>query len=137
MRYMKWIGLAAAILLVVSCCTPWVFIESRNIIVSGIDAAGTNFGKPGYFHFAMAAFFLFFHLMPRVWAKRANLLVVALNLGWAIRNFFVIAACQGGECPVKRMGLYLVLLSSIIMLLAALFPDMKMPGEKKQDPMVV
>lgn len=137
MRYMKWIGLAAAVLLVISCCTPWVFIESRNIIVSGIDAAGTSFGKPGYFHFAMAAFFLFFHLMPRVWAKRSNLLVTALNLGWAIRNFFVIAACQGGECPVKRTGLYLVLLSSILMLLAALFPDMKMPGEKKQDPRVV
>jgi len=47
----------AAILLVISCFTPWVFIASKNITVSGIDSAGTNFGKPGYFHLLMAFFF--------------------------------------------------------------------------------
>ncbi len=125
MRYMKWIGFAAAILLIVSCFTPWVFIVSRNITISGIDATGTNFGKPGYFHFICAFLFLVFHITPRIWAKRLNLLVTALNVSWAIRNFLMIAACQGGECPEKKAGLYLVLLSSILMLLSSFFPDMK------------
>ncbi len=123
---MKWLGLAAVILLVASCFTPWIFIESRNIIVSGIDATGTSFGKPGYLHFFCAFFFIIFHLTPRLWAKRMNLLVVGLNVAWAIRNFFMIAACQGGECPVKKIGLYLVLVSSLIMLISSLFPDLKM-----------
>lgn len=125
MRYMKWIGLAAAILMVVSCFSPWVFIESKNITVSGIDAAGTNFGKPGYLHFFMTAFFLAFNFIPRIWAKRVNLLVTALNIGWAIRNYFIISACMGGECPEKKNGIYMMLLASVLMLLAALFPDMK------------
>ena len=129
-RYMKWIGLAAAVVLAVSCFTPWMVIGSWNITVSGIDATGTSFGKPGYFHFVMAAFFIFFTLVQRIWAKRANLLIVALNLAWAIRNFFIIAGCEGGECPVKRTGLYLALLSSLLMLVSALFPDMKLPAEK-------
>ncbi len=34
MRWMKWIGLAAAILLIISCFIPWVFIESKNITVT-------------------------------------------------------------------------------------------------------
>ncbi|MBP6478746.1 MAG: hypothetical protein KA290_13600 [Chitinophagaceae bacterium] len=133
MRYMKWIGLAAAVLLIASCFTPWVYIASRNITVSGIDATGTTFGKPGYFHFLCAFFFLLFHFIPRIWAKRSNLLVAALNTAWALRNFFMIAACYGGECPERKIGLYLVLLSSLLMLASTFFPDMKMTADKKEN----
>jgi hypothetical protein len=127
MRYMKWIGLAVAVLMIVSCISPWVFIESKNITVSGIDATGTNFGKPGYFHFIMTAFFLVFNFIPRLWAKRINLVVTALNLGWAIRNYFIISACAAGECPEKKTGIYMMLLASVLMLVSALFPDMEPP----------
>jgi len=129
---MKWIGLAAAILLIVSCFTPWVVIESRNITVSGIDATGTNFGKPGYFHLLLTFFFLLCHFIPKIWAKRTNLLITALNLGWAIRNYFIITACLGGVCPEKKSGIYLMLLASILMLISALFPDMKLKEEKRK-----
>ena len=130
-RYMKWIGLAAAILLVLSCLSPWVIIESKKITVSGIDTTGTNFGKPGYFHLLMTFFFLLFSFIPRVWAKRLNLAVTALNLAWAIRNYFIISSCQGGDCPDKQISIYLIVLASVLMLLAALFPDMKLPEERK------
>jgi hypothetical protein len=125
MRFMKIAGLAAAILLVIACFLPWIYIESRSITVTGIDATGTNFGKPGYFHFAMAFWFVVFTLTSRVWAKRANLLVTALNLAWALRNFFIIPACEGGECPIKKAGLYLVLVSSLLIMASGLLPDMK------------
>jgi hypothetical protein len=129
---MKWIGLAAAVLMIISCFTPWVFIESKNITVSGVDATGTNFGKPGYFHFLLAGLFFICTLVPRVWAKRLNLLFTALNLGWAIRNLFILAACSGGECPERKPGIWLMLLASLLMLASALFPDMKVQEEKKR-----
>ena len=72
MRYMKWNGPAAAVLLIISCFSPWVFIESRNITVSGIDTTGTNFGKPGYFHFLMVGFFLLFSFIQKVGFKRGQ-----------------------------------------------------------------
>jgi hypothetical protein len=125
MRIVKYIGLLAGIVLIASCFFPWVVILSRQITVTGIDSTGTNFGRPGYFHFVMAAFFLLFTLTPRVWAKRANLLITALNLGWSVRNFFIISACEAGECPVRKLGLILSLVASIAMLVSALFPDMK------------
>lgn len=131
MRYIKWIGLLSVVLLVVSCFSPWVYIISKGITVSGIDSAGTNFGKPGYAHFVMAVFFIVFHFVQKVWAKRWNLLVVALNLAWAIRNFFIISACEAGECPEKKSGLWFILLASILMLVSALFPDIKLEEEKK------
>ncbi len=132
MRYMKWIGLAAATLLIISCFTPWVFIESRNITVSGVESNGTNFGKPGYIHLVLTVLFLFCSFVPRVWAKRLNLLVTGLNVGWAIRNYFLISACMGGECPIRKTGLYVVMLASLILLIAALFPDIKLPQEKRK-----
>jgi hypothetical protein len=125
MRGMKWIGAAAAVLLAVSCFTPWVIIESKSITVSGIDATGTNFGKPGYVHFVMAAFFILFSLINRLWAKRWNLLIGGLNLSWAIRNYFIIAACAAGECPEKQTGFYLIMLSSVLMMISALFPGIE------------
>lgn len=105
---------------------PWVVISSKNIIVSGVDSTGTNFGKPGYIHFVLGFFFIVFHLVPKLWAKRWNLVIVALNIAWVVRNYFIISMCREGECPEKQVGLWLALAASAIMLLAALFPDMKL-----------
>lgn len=132
MRNLKWIGFAAAIMLVAACFMPWVFIESRNITVSGVESGGTNFGKPGYFHFVLAAVFLICSFTPKIWAKRLNLFITALNLGWAVKNFFMIAACSGGECPVRQTGIWLMLVAAVLMLLSAFFPDMKVPAEKRK-----
>src|SRR4026207_328647 len=96
MKWMKWIGIGAAILLVVSCFTIWVIIPSKNIVVTGVNAAGTNYGRPGYFNLLMTLFFVVFTLIPRIWAKRTNLLVTALNFAWMPSVYFVITACRCG-----------------------------------------
>lgn len=132
MRWMKWVGAGAGVLLIIACFMTWIVVPGRNIIVSGVDATGTSFGKPGYFHMLFSFFFLLFSFIPRIWAKRTNLLVTALNLAWAMRNYFIISACRGGECPEKHIAFYLVLIASVFMLIAALFPDIKIPQEKKQ-----
>ena len=121
----------AVVLLVVACFLPWVFISSQNITVTGIESTGTNFGKPGYAHFVLSFFFIIFHFIQKLWAKRWNLPIVALNIAWAVRNFVIIAMCREGECPQKQVGLWLVLVASAIMLLAALFPDIKLKEEKE------
>lgn len=130
-QVLKWIGVLAAAALVAAGFLPWVLIESKELLLTGMDTTGTNYGKPALLHFVFGGLFLIFSLIPRVWAKRVNLLVVALNLAWALRNFFMITACQGGDCPIKKSGLFLALIASFIILVAALFPDMKMPADKK------
>jgi hypothetical protein len=127
---MKWIGLLGTLALVIACFFPWVFIESKNITVSGVESTGTSFGKPGYFHFILAAIYILFTLTPRIWAKRMNLLVSALNIGWTVRNYLLISACAGGECPEKKTALYIILIASIIMLMSALTPKMKLNDPK-------
>lgn len=133
MRWMKWIGLAAVVLLIISCFSTWVVITSKNIVVSGVDATGTSFGKPGYFHFFFSFFFIVFTFIPRIWAKRVNLVVTAMNLAWVVRNYFIISGCRGGECPEKHNGIYLIFLASLLMLGSALFPDLKIPEQKEKE----
>lgn len=126
MKYLKWLGLLSAILLIISCFFPWVVILSKNITISGIQSEGTNFGRPGYFNLLMTALYILFALIPRVWAKRANLIIVALNMAWSLRNYFMVTACEGGECPNIQPALYILLISSVVMFLSALFPDTKL-----------
>ena len=127
MRWMKWLGVLAALLLVMSCFMEWVFIVSKKITVTGVESTGTDFGKPGALHLVLCGLFIVFSLIPRVWAKRANVPVAALNMGWAIRNYLLISGCSGGECPEKQFALYLLMICSLVMLIASWFPDVKLP----------
>jgi hypothetical protein len=61
-----------------------------------------------------------------------NLAVVALQVGWAVRNFYLLSACRI-DCPSKQTGLYLQLIAALLMLVAALFPDMKIPRGKQRN----
>lgn len=126
MRLIKWTSVLAALLLVAACFMDWIVVESRGIVISGVDSGNTGFGKPGFFHIFFTAFFLVFSFIPRIWAKRWNLAVVALNIGWALRNYFLIAICRGGECPTVKPGMWLVLVCSVLMLLGSFFPDIRM-----------
>ena len=122
MRYSTGLGIAAVLLLVIACFMPWVLIPSKQLVISGMDASGTRYGKPGYLHLLLGFFYLIFTLIPAVWAKRFNLLVVAFNLAWTLRNFLILSLCRGGECPERQAGLYLVAMAGGLMLVAALFP---------------
>lgn len=125
MRWMKWFGIVTALVLVMACFMEWVFIASKKITVTGFESTGTDFGKPGALHLLLCGVYILFSLIPRIWAKRVNALIAALNMGWAIRNYLLISSCSGGECPEKHLAIYLLMICSLIMLVASWFPDVK------------
>lgn len=124
----QWFAVIGIIILVTACFLPWMHIEDPAITITGIDTAGTRYGKPAFVHFVLAALISACTFINKIWAKRMNLLFAALNLAWAIRNFGVIPKCEGGVCPEKLAGLYLVLTAAVILMITVLFP--KEPGVK-------
>ena len=126
MKYSKWIGLLGVALLVVAAYQPWVWIASKNITVYGMRATGTNFGRPALLNLFVGAFAAICFVMNSVMAKRINLFFCAFNVAWTIRNFIIVSTCRAGECPEKKLGLYLLIAASIIMMVAALLPDSKL-----------
>jgi hypothetical protein len=129
MRYSSPIGVLAAIAVLVASFMPWVEIQSAHIVLSGMNAQGTNFGRPGQLHILLSAIALLMFCIPRIWAKRVNWFVCAFALAWGLRNFIIYARCEMDTCPIRKFGLYLILIGSIVMLLAAFFPNLKIPQE--------
>lgn len=131
MKYSQWIGIATAILVIVACYLPWIEIPTLQKVVTGMDNNGTNLGKPAKLHLIFCVIAIILYLLPRVWAKRMNLIICALAIAWAVRNFLIYARCEMGTCPEREIGLYLLLLGNMVMLAMALFPDLKVVPKKK------
>ena len=131
------IGLLACILLVIACFLPWTYYADPHIATeaertfTGYHTYHNQYGRPGKFLTFFAVIIFAFMLLPKIWAKRANLFIAALGVGYAIKSFVLFAACYNAYCPERRLGLYLMVVCSVLLLVAAAFPDMKLSEEKK------
>ena len=124
------VGLLACIMLVISCLMPWAYYADINDTFTGFYSFKNQYGKPGKFLVGIAVICFALMLLPKVWAKRVNLFVCALGVGYALTKFISFSSCYNAYCPEKRAGIYLMLVSSVIMLVAAVFPDLKL-GKKE------
>ncbi|WP_300599491.1 hypothetical protein [Niabella sp.] len=129
----QWLALLAALILAIACFMPWSQIQSMRLTLSGVDTTGTRYGRPAYNHFILTAGILLLTFIARIWAKRLNLLFGVLNLAWAIRNFILFGRCEAGDCPERQIGLYLILLASVILMLTILFPKMELKEDGVQE----
>ena len=126
MKYTQTIGLLASLLLMVVCFLPWTYIASEQLTVTGFQATGTNFGKPGLFNITMGCIMAILFAVPAIWSKRTNVFIAALNLAWSFRNYLLVSACMMGECPEKKPALYTLVILSILLQLMSLLPKMDM-----------
>ncbi len=133
MKYSKWIGFAAAITVLLVCYLPWVYVPSVQLEIAGMFASGKhNFGKPGLMNMVCTTGAAILFLLPRVWAKRTNIFFCGFNVAWAVRNYIMLSRCYGGDCPEKKIGLYLLVAAAALMLLMSFLPDIAIKEEKQQ-----
>src|SRR5439155_14194067 len=130
MKYSQWIGIAAAIILVIACFLPWTFHPDLNKNFTGFFSEHNIYGKPGYVFIVVCAIAVVFFCIPRLWAKRWNIFVGAVILSYAIKSFIVYSGCYRAICPDKKAGLWRMLLCSILLLVMALFPDIVKESSK-------
>lgn len=124
MKYSQIIGIASALLMIGLCFLPWSFIASRQLTVTGINAAGTNFGKPGLFNIGICVIMVALFAIPAIWAKRTNVFLAALILAWTFRNYLLISTCMMGECPEKKPALFAMLGLALVIQVMTLLPKM-------------
>ncbi len=122
MKYSNQIGALSSLLVILSCFLTWVIIPVSEIPVTGFQTEGTGFGKPGIVNVFMSTISLVLFLIPRIWAKRANLFFAAFNLAWAFRNFILVSTCHGGDCPTRKAGLILLMAASLLQMVMAALP---------------
>lgn len=131
LKYLYWMGVLACVALIISCFLPWVYYADINQTFDGFYSYLNKYGKPGKFMVLFATLIFVFMLLPRVWAKRTNLFLAALTMAYAIKTFILFGSCYNNYCPEKLFGIYLMLISTVVMLAAAVFPDMRLIEKPK------
>jgi hypothetical protein len=127
MKYSQYTGIFAAIALVIVCTLPWVYIPSLQIYLTGLNgrsSADLSFGSQIKSHGFLATAMIICFFVSRIWSKRLNVFLGAINLAWAFKNFLIFSMCRGGECPEKQVGLYLLLVFASIMFVMSLLPKL-------------
>ena len=127
-RYSKWIGLTAFLTLLVACYMPWAYYADVQKAFTGFFSEKNVYGTPAKFLLLFGGLSALFMFLKNLWFKRSSLLIGGLNVAYAIKNFLLFGACYRGYCPEKKLGLYLMLIATILIFLASLFPEGK---EKK------
>jgi len=125
MKYSQWIGVLTTLILVTCCFFPWTWHPDLNKYFTGFFSESHVYGRPGNVFIFFAVFAIAFFLIPRLWAKRWNFVVAALILAYAIKTFILYSGCYNGICPVKEKGIWIMLLSSVIIMVMAVIPDNK------------
>lgn len=133
MKYSQWIGIAASLVLVAACFLPWTWHPDLNKHFTGFFSENNVYGRPGRVFIFFAAFSIAFFAIPKIWAKRWNFLVQALTAAFAIKSFVMYTGCYRGICPTKKAGIWIMLISAVVMLLMAVFPDLKMKDRAKNN----
>ena len=131
MKYSQTIGFIAVVLAILVCFMPLVYIESKNLTITGFKADGTRFGSPGMFIVYMGSIAAGLFLIPKIWAKRVNVFLTAMIFAWAVRNYLLLTTCAAGECPEKQVGLFLLLAFTAITMIMSFLPKIDLSKQQK------
>jgi hypothetical protein len=129
LKILHWVGVLAAVTLIVCCFMPWTFYPDINKTFTGFFSEQNEYGKPAVFLISIAIGSLVFTMLPQLWVKRTNMFWCALGVGYAVKTYILYTSSYGAFSPEKRIGIYLMLFAAITMLFAALFPDVKMKND--------
>ncbi len=131
------VGLGACILLLISCFLPWTYYADPHITseaektFTGFFTFHNQYGKPGMLLSLIAVLVFILMLLPKIWAKRANIFITALGLGYAVKTYILYTSCYNAYCPEKKAGIFIMMLSVVLLLAASMFPDVKLENEDK------
>jgi len=131
MKYYKVIGVVACIALFTSCFMPWAYYPDLQKSFTGFFTEKNIYGRPGVVFTFFAAFSIVLIFINKIWAKRTLIFVQALNIGYLLKTYVIFTSCYKGYCPEKQYGLYLVIISSVVLLVVSFFPDVKISDEPK------
>lgn len=119
-------------LLLAACFMPWAYYGDVNKYFTGFFSEKNIYGKPAKLLLVFAGYTTLSTFMKYLWFKRSSLLVGGLNVAYAIKNFLIFGSCYRGYCPEKEPGLYLMLMSSIVIFIMAFLPEGSMQREEGQ-----
>ena len=131
LKIIKWAGITACVLLIIACFLPWTYHADLDKSFTGFFSEKNTYGKPGKYLTFYAVVSAILILLPKVWAKRFHLFFAALTLGYAVKTYILFTSCYNAYCPDKKPGIFLMMVCCVVILVAAIFPDLKLKASPK------
>ena len=133
MKYSKWLGVAGCLALIVACFMPWTYHADVGKDFTGFFSQKNTYGTPGKYIAIFAGVSAILFLIPKIWAKRIQLLVSAILMAYTIKSYILYTSCYNAYCPEKRAGIFLIVGLSIALLIVSFFPDIKVKQSEKKN----
>ncbi len=132
MKYYKPLGIFCCLLLICASFMPWAYYADLGKSFTGFFSENNSYGKPGKYLSIFAVISIALIITPKVWAKRVHLFLAALGVGYAVKTYILFTSCYKAYCPEKQAGIFLMLISTFLILIVSIFPDLRIEQEKKQ-----
>lgn len=117
--------------LILSCFMPWTFYADIRQTFTGFFSYKNEYGRPGMLLVPVSVVVVVLMQIRKLWSKRVNLFLTALTVGYSIKTYILFTSCYNAYCPQKLSGIYIMLFSSVTMLISAIFSDFKIEEKKK------
>jgi hypothetical protein len=130
-KIIYWAGITACMVLIISCFIPWTYHADVNKAFTAFFSEQNQYGKPGKFLITFGVTSMLLIIIPKLWAKRVNLFLTAFTVAYAIKTYILYTSCYNAYCPDKRAGIFIMLFSTLVILLAAVLPNMKAMENKE------
>jgi len=125
LKYSNYIAIATAIVLIVTCFLPWAYYPDLDKNFTGFFSKNNSYGKPGKVLVFFSIAIIILTIVPKVWAKRANQFIGVVVVAYSIRTFILFTSCYSAVCPETKIGLWLVVICSFILLFATMLPNLR------------
>jgi threonine/homoserine efflux transporter RhtA len=126
LKYAPYIGLSAAILLILCCFVPLAYYPDLKENFTGFYSNQNVYGKPGFTLIFLSLLAIILFLSSKLWAKRVNHAVGVLLFAYALKTYILFSKCYFSICPQVKSGLIGILLFSGIILVSSLLSRGKM-----------
>lgn len=130
------LGMIACLVAIISCFLPWVTFPAQNETFTGFYVKkfpnGVYYGKPGIYITMLSLFILTLMLIQKLWAKRTNLFLSAFFVAFVMAVYIRFTNSLFENEITRRYGFLLLIISSLIMLISCMLPDMKLNQKKEE-----
>ncbi len=131
MRYTKIIGLLIYLLLIAVCFLPWTYHADLHKNFTGFFSENNIYGKPGKFFTIFSIVCILCIGIDKVWVKFTHLFFAGVIVAYALKTYHLYTSSYNAYSPEKLPGIYFLMILSILSLIIAVFPDLKIKQNKK------
>ncbi len=120
MKFASYVGIGAALLLVIFCFMPWAYYPDIHENFNGFYSRANVYGKPGKTFLFLSTISIILFLTGTLWAKRINQFIGVLLFAYAMKTFILFSSSYGSYSPEIKTALYGIVLFPLIILIMSL-----------------